>query len=135
MNGHAPRVFREANQTSVVFMVFMTILSSGIYIPIWFLRRRRFLNDLKSSVKLDYRIFAGMIGIDVASIALALMEKELLSNIVGVIFGIIFILQCFTVRKILNEHYNSLFGDVSPITDGYTFLFGMFYIQYKLNRL
>ncbi|HXH85240.1 MAG TPA: hypothetical protein VNI35_00355, partial [Nitrospira sp.] len=79
-------------------MVFMTILSSGIYIPIWFLRRRRFLNDLKSSVKLDYRIFAGMIGIDVASIALALMEKELLSNIVGVIFGIIFILQCFTVR-------------------------------------
>lgn len=55
--------------------------------------------------------------------------------IVGIVFGIIYILQCFTVRKILNEHYNTLFDDISRITDGYTFLFGMFSIQYKLNRL
>lgn len=144
--------------TSVLGVVLLTFLTGGIYQPIWFLLRRKALNGLNSSEKL------GIAGLIVALAAfIANFAIPILGNIVWgsaveaentlgpihpvilLIAGIIMVVHCFKVRRILLDHltpqqegmfsasiriqYDNMFSRMG------TFFLGIYYLQYKINGL
>jgi hypothetical protein len=143
---------------SVLGTIFWTIFTGGISQPIWFMKRRKALNNLHSAEKL---------GMGVLSIALAGFIANFFLPIVGsvkwgswveaenalgplhplilLIAGTIIVVECFKVRRILLDHltpqqegmfsasirlqYDDLLSRMG------TLFLGIFYLQYKVNGL
>jgi hypothetical protein len=143
---------------SVLGMVLMTFLTGGIYQPIWFWSRRRALNNLRSQEKLGLLPLSAALALLLANFLLPILgsikwgswvEAE---NTLGPIHpailgiaGVILIVQCFKVRRILVDHlvsreegmfsasiriqFEEMFSRI------WTFFFGIFYLQHKINGL
>lgn len=152
---------KEGNRledSSVFGVILLTFLTGGIYQVIWFLSRRNALNNLHSREKL---------GIGALSVALAAFIANFCFPIVGsikwgswveaentlgplhplilLVGGIIIVVQCFKVRRILLDHlapreegmfsasirfqYEELLSRMG------TFFLGIYYLQYKINGL
>ena len=145
-------------ETSVLFAVIATIVTGGIYIPIWFLRRRKALNELHSPEKIGLPgLLIALFGF-VGNLCIPLVghfvwgssvqaENNLgpLHPAVVLIAQIIIVVECFKVRRILLDH-------LAPQQEGMfsasirfqyddmlsrmgTFFLGIYYLQYKINSL
>jgi len=139
-------------------MCLLTLLTAGLYAPIWFLIRRRALNDLRSQEKLEVLPIAVALAALVASLCLPIVgslkwgswiEVEnaypLLHPAILLVAGLTLIVQCFKVRRILLDHlapwqegmfsagirmqHEELFSRTG------TFFFGIFYLQHKINGM
>ena len=142
----------------VFAMCLLTLLTAGLYQPIWFLSRRRALNNLHSREKLGVWPLAVALVALVASVCLPIVgsikfgswvEAENayppLHPIILLVAGIIIIVQCFKVRRILLDHlaprqegmfsagirlqHEELFSRMG------TFFFGIFYLQHTINGM
>jgi len=51
------------------------------------------------------------------------------------VIKIVLIIEVFKVRKILDTHFNTYLGKNERFSVIFTLLFGIFYLQYKINRL
>jgi hypothetical protein len=139
---------------SVVLMIVLTILTFGLYYPIWFLRRRAALNRLNSPRKLRrwpflisvaFFVLQFMVGIASGS---APPEQTigagatLFLNLFQLAVGILMIVQCFFTKDILEDHLVGPEDNVSPsmfvervkLSGLMTFFFQIFYLQYVINR-
>ena len=139
---------------SVVLMIVLSIVTFGLYYPIWFLRRRAALNRLDSPRKLRlwpfviviaWFVFQFIVGIAAGS---APPEQTsgagaaLLLNVVQLAVGILMVVQSFFTKDILEDHLvgpgdrvpNPLFVDTVKLSGVMTFLFQIFYLQYVINR-
>ena len=56
------------------------------------------------------------------------------SNIVALIGGITVLVQCYKVRRIFREHFNTKMGGNIYFGVMYIFVFHVMYLQYKVNR-
>lgn len=143
---------------SIVGMCLLTLLTAGLYAPIWFLIRRRALNNLHSREKLEaWPVFVALAAL-VASLCLPLVGSLKWGSWVEVenaypalhpalllVAGLTLIVQCFKVRRILLDHlaprqeamfsagirmqHEELFSRMG------TFFFGIFYLQHKINSM
>jgi hypothetical protein len=139
---------------SVVLVIVLTIVTFGLYYPIWFLRRRAALNRLDSPRKLrrwPFLIFIGffvlqfMVGIASGS---APPEQTigaaatLLLKLCQLAVGILMVVQCFFIKDILEDHLAGPQDNISPslfvervkLSGLMTFFFQIFYLQYVINR-
>ena len=150
---HAPLA-----DASVFGMVILTLLTAGLYHPIWFLIRRRALNNLHSREKLEAWPVSVALAALVASLGLPLVGSLKWGSWVEVenaypalhpgillVAGLILVVQCFKVRRILLDHlaprqeamfsagirmqHEELFSRMG------TFFFGIFYLQHKINSM
>ena len=147
---------------SLILMIVLSIVTFGLYYPIWFLRRRAALNRLDSPRKLRlwpfvivitwfvFQFIAGIAAGFIAGIAAgsALPERAigaraaLLLNVVQLAVGILMLVQSFFTKDILEDHLvgpgdrvpNPLFVDTVKLSGVMTFLFQIFYLQYVINR-
>ncbi len=145
-------------ESSISAMVLLTLITGGIYVPIWFLIRRKAINSLRSSDKLQsawlcfallgyaHTILVGLVkNLNWGSWAnvgylLTIVRPPLL-----LLSAIIVIVSCFKVRSILLDHLapreQSMFSagarlqQDDEISSLATFFLGIFYLQYKINRL
>ena len=97
-------------------MLILTIITYGIYIPVWFLNRKDTFNNLNSKEKISNGtiIFALVIFI-ISAIALILsllfMETKIgamfdeMDSLVNLVGGITILAMSFKVRWIMKEHY------------------------------
>jgi len=150
---HAPLA-----DASVFGMVILTLLTAGLYHPIWFLIRRRALNNLRSREKLEVLPFAAGLAALVASLCLYILGNlkwnpwievadafPALHRAVALVAGLILIVQCFKVRRILLDHLapreEAMFSagirmqDEASFSRMGTFFFGIYYLQYKINNM
>lgn len=144
---------KEPKKISVLLVLVLTIITFGIYYPVWFLKRRDALNNFKSEVTLNKGVFIGLIVISVISLLLAFVsgfaegmyEEGLLAsnispildafgNVLDLVYVIIMIIECFKVRRIFAEHFNDYLNIEIPFSKVATFFFGVLYLQYKINR-
>jgi hypothetical protein len=156
-----PEQFKEATpleDASVFALCVLTLLTAGLYQPIWFLSRRRALNNLRSREKLKVWPLAVALAALAASVGLPIIgtikygswaeaENTLsfvhpLILLVGVF---IIIAQCFEVRRILLDHLAP--GQEGMFSAGIrlqyegllsrtgTFFLGIFYLQHEINGL
>ena len=104
-------------ETSVFFAVIATIVTGGIYVPIWFLRRRKALNELHSREKVGLPgLLIALLGF-VCNLCIPLVGKFVWGSSVQaennlgplhpsivLIAQIIIVVECFKVRRILLDH-------------------------------
>ena len=142
----------------VFAMCLLTLVTAGLYQPIWFLSRRKALNNLHSQEKLGVWPLAIALAAMVASLCLPIIgsfkwrswvEAENafppLHPFILLVAGVILIVQSFKVRRILLDHlapreegmfsagirmqHEELFSRTE------TFFFGIFYLQHRINGL
>lgn len=135
-----------ASEKMSVPLLVLVAVTVGVYYPIWFLQRRNALNKLRSKEKIGSGVFIFAIvtisiGFFVAILSgvvegtgssagkgLANIEK-----ILPLIVGIPMLIQCFKVRQILHEHFNSNLQVGETLSGVATFFFQLYYLQYKIN--
>ena len=144
----------DLKRRSVVLMVVLTVVTLGLYYPIWFLRRRAALNRLDSPRKLRlwpfavftaWFVFQFVVGFATAFRSRGQVsggEASLLFNLVQLGINILMLVQSFFTKDILEDHLsgpgddvpNPLFVDSVKLSGVMTFLFQIFYLQYVINR-
>lgn len=126
---------------SVVLMVILSIVTYGIYIPIWFLKGMAALNNLKSKLKVKKAYF--IVVLVLAIISLLLLVPPLMFGVsssigqmvdkidsaVNLMFGIAILAVSFDIKRILEDHFGIKLSGIA------TFFFTIFYLQYKINEL
>lgn len=137
---------------SLLLMVVLTIVTLWLYVPIWYIRRRKALNQLDSPRKLDawpfllflaFWIFSFLVGmIEGASPHSNHQGLDLFVGLTRLAIGILIIVQSFRVKDILEDH---LAGPGDQVRRGFgeqevklsallTFFFSIFYLQYTINH-
>ncbi len=146
--GGLPESDQELKKSSVILIIFLTVITGGIYNPVWFLKRRNAINNLQSKEKLSSGVFIFAIVMFSMSLLLAFISGlsegfgdmdtargiDAFSNILGLVAGITLLVQCFKVRRIFNEHFNVYLKRDIPFSGVATFFFQIYYFQYKMNR-
>jgi hypothetical protein len=125
----------KLERKNILLLLFLVLITYGIYVPIWFLNQKKALNSFVSKVNNSYVYFLLVIYIFSGCMLIYSLfrgENELINlldliiNLSGITTTIIL---SFQVREILNEHYES---KVSGIL---TFLLTIFYLQYEINKI
>ena len=119
---------------SVFAIIILSIVTLGVYVPVWFLKQRNALNNLNSEKKINWDPYILLI-FSIISIILIVPTiiiggwVNIISDIINWAIAINIILLSFSVRRILKEHYNI---DISGLA---TFFLSIWYLQYKINKL
>jgi len=143
----------------VFAMCLLTLVTAGLYQPIWFLSRRKALNNLHSQEKLGVWPLVMALAALLASLCLPIIgsfkwgswvETEntippLHPLILLLVAGVILIVQSFKVRRILLDHLAPREGGMfsagirmqheESVSRTETFFFGIFYLQHKINGM
>ncbi len=136
-------------KASVVKVLVLTLITGGLYAAFWFLRRLNALNSLASPFKLNQGVFGFVIAGCLVNIAIVFyvafsegtispgLAKSLLdtSDVLGLVIQLVVLFQTFKVRRILMDHFNEHLRRDVKFSWILTFLFSIFYLQYKINRL
>ena len=128
---------------NVFLLIIITIVTYAIYMPIWFLRRKDWLNRLSATKKLGsglaifvlviYSIAASLLFVPLEVLAYEVWEG--IDNLISLVGGVCLVILAFQVRRILIQHYDENLGMNIGFSGAGTFFFTIWYLQYKMNRL
>lgn len=142
-------------RNSLLVDVVLTFITLGFYVPIWFLLRRRWLNRLESPIKMGMALPLVMLTLRSAAFLLdgvtALdrqqglppsLPLDLTRTVVSLVFFVLLFKLAFLVREILSDHLKLVLSRLSGHPSQYqvdmsgilTFLFSIWYLQYKINE-
>jgi H+/Cl- antiporter ClcA len=124
---------------NILVMILLVMVTYGIYIPIWFMKQRNAINNLKSKEKIPNGPIIFVLVIFILSaimfIPSIIYENTSIGNTIdwidsaiNIIGGLTIIVISFKIKKILNEHYNAQLSGLG------TFFLTLFYLQYKINQ-
>jgi len=150
-----PQSGQELKKTSVILLIFLIGITASIYYPVWFLTRRNAINNLQAKEKLGKGVFvfalvvvsisllvyfmSGVMeglaeGLGEMNLLLTAKGLDLFSRILIWVAGILLWVQCFKVRRIFDEHFNTHLQRGISFSRIATFFFQILYLQYKINR-
>lgn len=138
-------------KVNIYLVALYTIVTFGIYLPYWFLKRLDIINGMRSEIKLSPWPFiivivlfiislltslagGAMIGISYEDPTTGLM-LYLISNIAGIVGSVPLIIQAFKLRRIFDDHFNTYLKQNIELSKLGTFLLNSLYFQYKINEL
>jgi len=130
---HIASTGRELKKMNVFLMIFLGLVTGGIYLPIWYLRKRDAINSLQSGEKLGSGVFVSVIVLFGASWLIIFSGSESY-GMLDLIAAIILLVQRFKVRRIFTEHFNVHLQRRISFSGAATFFFGAYYLQYKINE-
>jgi hypothetical protein len=122
----------QAERRSVLFLVFLSVITLGVYPAVWFLRRRAFLDSLDSTDKLG-GLAAAPLAATVVSFVLAFVLPDQLDRPVSIACGAVSIITAFRVAKILRSDFART-GRFLNVSGAGCFFFNALYLQYKINQ-
>jgi hypothetical protein len=152
-----PDSTRPLQQVSVPRVVIFSLLTLGLYVPFWYLRRRVAINTLQSTEKLGKGVFVFALTLWILDISVGLAYGALaeagisfpatsiegFGRILELTVGITLLIQAFKVRRILLDHHGSRDAGIfssqvgmeadSSFSRVATFFLGIWYLQYKIN--
>ena len=123
---------QDLKKMNVLLLIFLVLITGGIYLPIWYLRRLNAINNLQSGEKLSSGIFAAVIVLFVMGLLIIISGSEAY-NIPHLVAGIILLVQRFKVLRIFTEHFNIHLKRGIAFSGLATFFLGEYYLQYKIN--
>jgi hypothetical protein len=131
----------ELKKTPVLVVLLFTVITLGLYFPIWFLRRRKALNHLAPEDDNVNVVVFGLAGLFVLAFCFGLYQglqsgmgaiptrnAQLTTRIVDLVSRLFVIVASFRVKTILEGHYPERLSAV------WTFFLSIFYLQYRINR-
>ena len=136
-------------KVSVWLTILLSIVTLGIYVPVWFLSRFEALNTLRSPQKLSRGLLITLTVAFTAASVCNLTFAWTLSdtgwetwdeisralNFMNFILWSAILTLCFVVRRILQDHIRYQRLDDAEISGVLTFFLSIYYLQYKINRL
>lgn len=138
-------------KTNIYLAVFYTVVTFGIYLPYWFLKRRHIINSMHSQTKLGQWPFIIAIVLFLASMLTSLAGGAMIgisyddptpgitlyfiSNIAGIVGSIPLIMGAFRLRRIFDDHFNKHLKQNMGLSKLGTFLLNSLYFQYKINEM
>lgn len=150
---------RVPEKRSVILMLFLCIITLGIYPSIWYIRRASEFNGLHTEKKLGrglsilllFMIIIGLILIPLGSILRQfgiIFENPVIEFLSVLPQGFIMVIQisvylilillylslAFRTRTIINEAVERK-GIQRKISGFFTLIFNLFYLQYEVNRI
>ena len=131
-------------------MVVLLFVTAAIYVPCWFLLRRRGINRLNANEKLGVWPFvvaivllAVTLALDVTGSTAASETADFLSSVILLAANIVLLVQGFKVRRIFEAHlqdanselsdYPHLRHSESSLSGLAVFFLNIFYLQYVIN--
>ena len=131
---------------SVWLIELLVVVTYWIYIPYWFLSRRKTFNALSSEQKLWKNVLVVWLAwfiVDAFLYAVFFVQPDLaawetIDPIIESLNGmswIVEVLSAFSVRKILRSHFATVEDIDIGVSWVATALFGFLYLQYKINQL
>lgn len=126
--------------TNIFLMIFLTVVTLWIYIPYWFLKNYDYLKSLDENGKLSkIGIYFALI-IYIAWFFMALVYAvvewtpyeplvDKIQYIISITGSLSILVLSFQARKIINNWFHT------KISGFLTFLFWMYYLEYKLQKL
>jgi len=132
--------------TSPVLVAVFTLLTFGLYLPVWYLGRLSRLNGLNSAAKLSNRSAYLLLGLYLMNASGVLsfvggsdIQSALMLNTLGhaltLVTGMILISLRLRVREILREQYGPRFSAQAVLSWIASVILGEIYLQAKMNRL
>jgi len=137
----------------VVAMIVLSIVTFGVYYPIWFFRRRSALNRLSSPRKLRLWPLVVCCAVMFVDWVLAFASApgspaqligpgaSIVLGLVRLAVGILMLVQCFIIKDILEDHLagpddasHLMFEGRVKLSGLMTFFFSIFYLQHVINR-
>ena len=123
-----------SEKRSVLLLVLITAATCGLYPAIWYVRRQRFLDELDSDAKLGAGLaWGGLVAIGITSIIAVIMPPNAPLQGLSAGAGIVSIVQAFRVAHILRSNFART-GRLIRVSGVPTFFFGVYYLQYVINR-
>ena len=130
-------------------VIVLSMVTVGIYLPIWFLIQRRAINELPSPGKVGATLpLVALVLFCISTLMMPLHLLEILppdeardmtiravENLVNISGSVLVILLAFKVRQILVDHFGRQLGLPPQLSGIATFFFTIFYLQYKINVL
>jgi len=141
-----PPAEADLEKKSVIGMIILTIITLGIYIPIWLFKRREKLNSLNSKMKAGKTVIfiilvLQIIGIiiifapffltheNLSDVSMTFKKFENYQSWVSFFAALAVLKASFDIRSIIRDHFNT------QLSGAGTFFFTIFYLQYKINQL
>jgi hypothetical protein len=135
-------------KTHLALVIPLTLITLGLYIPIWFLRRRAAFNALESSTKIGIAGPLLLGGAQLAFLSIAVLKPQAIQGLAGdlgrLAIGIGMIALSFGVRRILLDHFetrvrrelpgSSSLQTLTDVSGIWTFFFQIWYLQHKINE-
>lgn len=147
-------------RTPVLLVVALAIVTLGVYIPIWYLRRLKAFNALRSTTKLSSALPYTTLALVVVRLSASLIEgilaglgvtplARLLSaygTLVDLGYIVVMLVLAFRARDVLQDHLRARLADdsgassvalqsqVYSLSGVWTFVFNTFYLQWKINE-
>ena len=145
-------------KTNVVGVILLSFITGGIYFPIWFLRRREAINRLRSPEGIGWAApFAATVAFSLGLCAAfasgfagamglreAVGELFASARVLAMVGAVLILFECFKVRRILLDHLRAQSSGIfsssvalerdTSFSGVATFFFGIYYLQYKINR-
>jgi hypothetical protein len=134
-------------RTPVILVVFLTIVTCGAYVPIWYIRRRSILSGLNTSTKpprylpygllsLYFVLFVDivLVGAGVSLFPAAVSADEIYS-IVSFVHVLVNMFLAFTAVDILDEYSCDGLTTHRSLAWIRAIVLSVIYLQYEMNRL
>jgi len=136
----------KLRKINIILMIFLTLITMGIYVPVWFLIQKKAINDLKSKEKLTDTPFQIVLVLYSFSLFILIyqifssdyVQNSILDNIdnfISVTGAIIVLVMSFKVRRIFHQYFNIVLKKNIMLSKLWTFLFGIYYLQFKINKI
>jgi len=141
---------RRLGNRSVIVMIVLTVVTLGIYPVFWFYRSKKRLDPVATTVRITSRSLRLAVGLLVANLCSAIALEVVISleasqsilggmvfvdRVLSLGYGAVLIYLSFVVRGILMNYCNDRLGYEVAFSKLATLCLGMFYLQYKMNRL
>lgn len=134
---------------NVIITILLSLVTLGIYIPVWFIINRKGINNLVEGRQFSMTgpiILLVLSGFGVIISLLSMFAElfgeaaalnnyyENIENLVDILGWIWSIVLAFQVQSIIKEYTQRNQYEVGYI-GFFTFLFGIYYLQYKVNQI
>ena len=126
---------------NVWLVLLLTVVTFGIYAGFWLYRQNEFLGRIRPDLKVPPALGLVVLALLVVSALLDIVvmihapaSLESASNGLDRITEILLLVFTFTVRGGLNKVLGVFKTDPAWFSGLWTFLFGVIYLQYKINR-
>jgi|GEM_PF-5873785 len=129
-SGGASDYSREAR--SVVLVVFLALVTLGVYPSVWYVRRQAFVDSLDADRKLGPGLPWSLVALTILNLVIAVASPEI-SNVFAIGSGILSLIARFRIARILRSDF-ARSGRRIDVQSLLTFFLGVAYLQYKINQ-
>lgn len=131
---------------SIFVLLFLILITAGIYEAFWYKKVSRFLNGLSVEKRFGPEPFWVFLVGNITGLWLSFMEGwyevagksidliNLASGAIWLVMTIVLLVMCFRMIACLREYHEG-WGEEFKSNRFFTVIFNAFYVQYKLNRM